>query len=376
MIFCTLLARELTLVGIVDPEKVFIRTEDLRAQCRAASNETKPDNEEPSKSPKKKLFGVSLPTFSRTSATTPAMSSKAAQVLGTSSTRKPRYFEPRPIKSARVLKTPTKAPRSDTAKSLPGKVYDQHPARVHHRTSSRRNHTIGHRSPGMGRKQPKGQATASASFESMPPPTPPMKDTPPEVRHAENPPSPLRRAPSNRDLRESFGNSRGKGLQLDVQFPKFALSPSPPKTAIHGQSVGSPTKIRSYTAEDYTRLIEGEALQWPYPEDNGLGEVKEGGRSAPLSVARDVLPLPLSSRSDTNHYNERLGRRLSPLPPRFYSPSDRSVQLFKDGESPSQNVSDTRSFLLRCGGLRLTPTSRSRSAQSDFTATSCRSLAS
>lgn len=116
----------------------------------------------------------------------------------------------------------------------------------------------------------------------------------------------------------------------------------------------SPTKFRPYTAEDYTRLIEGEALQWPYPDEDEIHEVKDGGHSAPLATERqeELLQLPQSSRSDGNHYNERLGRRLSPLPPRFYSPSDRSVQLFRDGESPSQNVSDSCSFPLQCDFLK------------------------
>lgn len=278
------------------------------------------------------------------------MPSKAAQVLGTTPSRKPRRFEPRrfeprPIKSASVLKTPTKVSRLGTVKSLPVKVYNQQDSARHHCGSSTyRNPTTERRSPGKENTQPQGQAAASSSFESMPPPTPPAKDTPPEFRPPVNPPSPLRRAPSHEDLRESYGSLTDRDMQVELQFPMFTLSPSPLKTAIHGHSGGSPTKFRPYTAEDYTRLIEGDTLQWPHPEEDGAGVVKDGDRSAPMvAEGRGLLPLPLSSRSDDNHYNERLGRRLSPLPPRFYSPSDRSAQLFKDGESPSQNVSDRSS---------------------------------
>ncbi|KAF2629375.1 hypothetical protein BU25DRAFT_457045 [Macroventuria anomochaeta] len=334
------------MTGAIDPDKVFVRTEDLRAQCRAASGEKQPEGDEPTKSPKKKLFGVSLPMFSRTSAAgaAPAMPSKAAQVLGTTPARKPRRIEPRPIRSARVLKTPTKVPRSDTANSLPAKVYGQtNPATSHYSTSTRRNRTPGRRSPGKENTSPQEQATANSSFDSMPPPTPPAKDTPPELRLPVNPPSPLRRAPSHEDLRESYGDLPDRGMQVQLQFPMFALSPSPPKTAIHSNSGVSPTKFRPYTAEDYTKLIEGEALQWPYPEEDGVGEVKGSNHSAPLvTEGQELLQLPLSSRSDDNHYNDRLGRRLSPLPPRFYSPSDRSVQLFRDGESPSHNTDTSR----------------------------------
>ncbi|KZM23871.1 uncharacterized protein EKO05_0011468 [Ascochyta rabiei] len=333
--------------GTIDPERVFIRTEDLRAQCRAASGEKKLESDEPSKSPKKKLFGVSLPTFSRTPANgvPPAMPSKAAQVLGTSPSRKSRRIQPRPIKSARVMKTPTKVPRSDTANSLPAKVYSQtNPTRTRYGGSTLRNRTTGRKSPGKENVQPQGQATVNLSFESMPPPTPPAKDTPPELRPPVNPPSPLRRAPSRENLRESYGELTDRGIQMQLQFPMFALSPLPPKTAIHGSIGTSPTKFRPYTAEDYTRLIEDGAKKWPYPEEDAADEVKTGGHSAPMATEGHDLPrLPHTGRwSDDNHYNERLGRRLSPLPPRFYSPSDRSVQLFKDGESPSQNTDTSR----------------------------------
>lgn len=275
----------------------------------------------------------------------PAMPAKAAQVLGATPSRKPRRIQPRPIRSAQVLKTPTKIARSETGKSLPAKVYGNNYARTHHSNAARGNRTTGRRSPGKENTPPHGQTTANSSFESMPPPTPPAKDTPPEFRLPANPPSPLRRAPSHDDLRESYGVMPDRGTQSQLPFPMFALSPLPPKTAIQGNGGMSPTKFRPYTAEDYTKLIEGEAPQWPYPDEDVVSEVKKGNYSAPLAKdSHELLQLPQSSHSDDNHYNERLDRRLSPLPPRFYSPSDRSVQLFKDGESPSQNVSDKRSF--------------------------------
>jgi hypothetical protein len=276
------------------------------------------------------------------------MPAKAAQVFGTTPSRKPRRVEPRPIKPARIMKTPTKVLRADTARSLPAKVYDQHNlVKSHHSSTTRRIRTTGRRSPGNENMQVEGQAAANSSSESMPPPTPPAKDTPPEFYPLVKPSSPLRRAPSHKDLRESYGELPDKGMQVQLQFPMFALSPSPPKTAIFGNSGASPTKFRPYTAEDYTKLIGGEALQWPYPDDNDdEGDKKEGNYSAPLDTkGRDLLELPRPDRwSEDNQYNKRLSRRLSPLPPRFYSPSDRSVRLFKEGESPSQNVSSKRSF--------------------------------
>ena len=218
-------------------------------------------------------------------------------------------------------------------------------ARAHYSTSTRRNRTTGRKSPEQKNIPLHEQAAANSSFDSMTPPTPPAKDTPPKPRLAVNPPSPLRRAPPHEDLRECYGDLSDRGSHEQLQFPMFALSPSPLKTAIQGKGGVSPTKFCPYTVEDYSKLIEGEALQWPYPEEDEVSEVKAGGHSAPLvAESRHSLQLPLSSRSEDRHYNERLGRRLSPLPPRFYSPSNRSVQLFGDGESPSQNVSDKRSF--------------------------------
>ena len=348
----TTLQTYLTETGAIDPDRVFIRTEDLRAQCRAASGEKQAESDEPTKSPKKKLFGVSLPTFTRVSAmsTTPDMPIKAAKVLGANgkSAFQPRRIQPRPIKSARVLKTPTKMSRSGTVgKASPAKAHESY-SKTHHSAPTRGNRTPGRRSPGEENTPPHQQTrtTANSSFESMPPPTPPAKDTPPEFRLPAGPSSPLRRAPSYDDLRESYGAVPDRGTQVQLPFPIFALSPSPPKTALQGTGGESPSKFNPFTAEEYTKLIGGEALGWRFADDEMDSEVKEGNFSAPLIVkdSHGLLQPPLSSRSDEDRYNECLSRRLSPLPPRFYSPSNRSVQLFKDGESPSQNVSGERSF--------------------------------
>ncbi|KAF3033458.1 hypothetical protein E8E11_002000 [Didymella keratinophila] len=336
--------------GAIDPDRIFIRTEDLRAQCRAASGEKQIETDDPTKSPKKKLFGVSLPTFTRASAmnTTPVMPTKAAKVLGADGTsvHQPRHIQPRPIKAARALKTPTKMSRSGTVgKASPAKAYDSSYSKTNYSASTRGNRTTRCRSPGKENTPPhqQTQTTANSSFGSMPPPTPPAKDTPPEFHLPAGPPSPLRRAPSHNDLRESFGAAPDKGTQVQLPFPMFALSPSPPKTAIQGTGGQSPSKFCPFNAEDYTKLIGGEALGWRFTDDEVDSEVKEGNVSAPLvKHSYGSLQLPLSSRSDEDHYNQRLSRRLSPLPPRFYSPSNRSVQLFKDGESPSQNTDTTR----------------------------------
>ncbi|KAF3033996.1 hypothetical protein E8E12_005855 [Didymella heteroderae] len=334
--------------GALDPDRVFVRTEDLRAQCRAASGEKHAESDDATKSPKKRLFGVSLPTFTRASvrSATPAMPIKAAQVLGAHATlaHKPRRIQPRPIKSAQIMKSPTKMSRSGTVgKASPPKVYGRDYSKTHHSAPSRGNFTSGRRSPGKENTSPHERTTANLSFESMPPPTPPAKDTPPDFRLPAGPSSPLRRAPSHDDLRESYGVVPDRGTQVQLPFPMFALSPSPPKTAIQGTGGESPSKFRPYTAAEYTKLIGDEALGWRFADDKVGSEVKEGNFSAPLvKDSHGLLQLPLSSYSDDDHYNERLSRRLSPLPPRFYSPSNRSVQLFKDGESSSRNTDTTR----------------------------------
>lgn len=351
--FATTIQTYLTITGAIDPDSVFIRTEDLRAQCRAASGENRAEKDEPTKSPKKKLFGVSLPTFTRASAisTTPDMPTKAAKVLGAdgASVHKPRRIQPRPIKPAQGFKTPRKMSRSGpVCKALPAKVYGSNYTKTHNSTPTQSNCATGRRSPGKENTPPqqRSQATASLSFETMPPPTPPAKDTPPDIRIPAGPPSPLRRAPSHDDdLRESYGAAFGRGIQVQLPFPMLTFSPSPPKTAVHGTGGESPSKFQPFTAEEYTKLIDDKALDWRFSNGEGEGVVKDCNSSGPLiRDGHELLQLPLSSRSDDDYYSERLSGRLSPLPPRFYSPSNRSVQLFKDGESPSQNVSGRRSF--------------------------------
>ncbi|CAO2651519.1 Nn.00g040890.m01.CDS01 [Neocucurbitaria sp. VM-36] len=334
-------------IGTANKDDVYIRTEDLRAQCRAVSGDRQPASDEPTKSPKKKMFGSMqmFNPFSRTSnhSPTPIMPSKAAQVLGTSA-RKPNVVKVRPIKPSQPFRTPTKITRSDTSKSLPGKIVDpQGYARRHHSGSSRRNRTAGGRSSGKSSHQSPDVENAppmpevNASFESAPPPTPPAKDTPPECRPPMPPQSPLRRAPPSEDLRESYETFVDKNMKL--HFPDFTLSPSPATIASPGNEGRSPAKFRPYTAQDYTKLIEGEPLQWPHANVDDWSGQQESKHSASLS-ARDSAVPQLSSPdrwSDEHRYNDGHSHRCSLIPPRFYSPSNRSVRLFAEGETPSKN---------------------------------------
>ncbi|KAH3960548.1 hypothetical protein HBI56_152870 [Parastagonospora nodorum] len=375
------------LVDAVGDDEVLVKTNDLRKECRAASEEQKGKSQGLVKSPKKKLFGMHLPNFGRSSAPNPPpMPSKAAQVLG----HEPRNSKKavRSGKSTASQETPTKAPRSDTSKSLPVKLLDQDKhARSHHTGATRRNRDISRRSPPRINKLP---ATAFNPFlgteysqASAPPPTPPAKDTPPEGRQPVQPASPLRRTAQLDGLREIYK------ADVDVaggplRFPAFALSPSPTKTFEAGFAGKSPSKQIPGTAEDYQKLIAGQPLPWPSPlrddcnqvrvgdqpasaqgkvedtqdtdslyrDDRWSAEKKEHGdsRDAALSYRLSNPPnLPQPNEHSSSEYapyvySNHGSHHYSPLQPRFYSPSDRSVLKFADGETPSKNSDTTRFY--------------------------------
>jgi hypothetical protein len=368
-------------------DEIIVLRQDLREECRAATAEKKAERQDPMKSPKKKLFGMNLPSFGR-STPAPPMPSKAAQVLG-QEPRNPTKVVVRPIKPAGPIKTPTKAPRSDTSKSLPAKLLSQSTyTRSHHSSAARRNRASSRKSPPRGSKQSSDAEDApltsnvNASFESTAPPTPPAKDTPPECKATSRAASPLRRAaPGSDRLRENYQADVDNGEML--KFPVFALSPSPTKDHNAENTGKSPTKHLPCTAEEYHKLIAGEPLPWAFSPQGDSSRSRKvsplrfsplGGNlagpldmpakrwseedyyeqygepqdshSAPLEGENRVslqLP-PQERRSEDYVQSNRDSRHYSPLRPRFYSPSDRSVQLFADGETPSKNVS-ARSFL-------------------------------
>ncbi|KAF1917397.1 hypothetical protein BDU57DRAFT_163648 [Ampelomyces quisqualis] len=372
----------------IGPGEVFILREDLREQCRAVSGERKVENKDPPKSPKKKLFGMHMPTFGRTSSPAPPMPSKAAQVFG-QEPRNPTKHEVRPIKPS-TYKTPTRAPHSDTVKSLPAKVLNQDVyTRSHHTGAARRNRAAGRRSPPRDSRQssdvensPPRRLDAQVSFESRHPPTPPAKDTPPDVKGLAQPTSPLRRTAPSRHLREGYDATADAGKQL--QFPAFALSPSPTKSRESGIEGRSPTKYLPRTANEYQNLIAGLPLPWDSTKEDGAKPVQKyafgfqddhgqtlqqhpprfdslGGKKiygireepeenydVPLDFgAVGTMPLPRPVQSDDQQHGYG-GRENwdhdALLQPRFYSPSNRSVQTFAEGETPSKN-SDTSRLL-------------------------------
>jgi len=316
------------------------------------------------------------------------MPPKAAQVLG-QETRTPSKLSLRPGKPAAPHETPTKASRSDTLKSLPVKLSDQDKyARSHHTGSTRRHREASRRSPPRINKLPATvfnpfQATET-SQASAPPPTPPAKDTPPDVRQPV-PASPLRRTAQLDGLREIYKAEVGVASG-PVRFPAFALSPSPTKFFEPGFAGKSPSKHIPATAEDYQKLIAGQALSWPSPLRDDCNPEQVGEQSASAkgkvedtqdtdSLYRDDrwsvekqehgdsrgaaltyrlsnppnLPQPndhSSSEYAPYVYSNHGSHHYSPLQPRFYSPSNRSVLKFADGETPSKNVSPAPSMFL------------------------------
>lgn len=376
-------------------------TQDLREQCRAANNEKKAEFHDPFRSPKKKIFGMHLPTFGRTSTPTPPMPSKAAQVFG-QAPRNPTKAVLRPIKPAGPIKTPTKNPRSDTAKSLPAKLVDQTAhTHSHHTGATRRNRQVSRRSPPREKKQFLNEEDSPprngllSSFESAVPPTPPAKDTPPENRAPAQPASPLRRAAPSEHLREQYSvTSEAGGL---LPFPAFELSPSPSKMLHTEDNARSPTKHLPANADEYQKLIAGEALPWAsiakehstfelHTVAEVEGEDESAERHRPLQHAFTIstddredqseqhdlfnsrwelsaletphFPRP-DRRGEDSHRGDgdrdSLGFGL--LQPRFYSPSNRSVQTFADGETPSKNVSYCCSFSHLLGRWGVAPAS-------------------
>lgn len=326
----------LTNAGIADENGIYIRREDLRARCRVA-NEEQQLAPESVKSPKKKLLAIRN-LFKRTSTEpAPHMPTKAAEVFGTVP-RQHRVVEARPIMPARVFElTPTKPSRSDTTKSLPGKIVDPHSyARRRRADSPRRNRSNGCSLPGRGspsRQRGGGEKTpatkAGVSSESAIPPTPPAKDTPPEFRVQ----SPLRRADPISDLRETYEtyetHESGLGEGVGLRFPEFKQTPPLAPKDQSGNVCASPEISHKLDAEAYRKLILGEVTEWPYAEHTDSLPKPEGKRALPLPGAKlDTLQLPAPNR---DHHSR--------IAPRFYSPLDPPACGFAEGESPSKNVS-------------------------------------
>ncbi|USP77829.1 hypothetical protein yc1106_05103 [Curvularia clavata] len=351
--------------GDLREDEVYIRTVDLRPQCRAANKDEQPALEEASKSPKKKLFQNLRNAFSKSSGTIPSpfstavpvlMPSKAAQILGEAE-RQPQVIEARPIKPALPPVPEVEWPLH--SKSMPDFAnHDDY----HEKGSLRRPRTGDrHSSPSRDGLNKQSSDTrhiipvvhVKESQESIPP-TPPAKDTPPYPRTG----SPLRRVGPAHDLRQSY-DAEIEGNML-VEIPDLGRSaPSTPEV-VSESDPDSPSKFIPYHAETYERLTDEEpASRFPARNDSlnraedkrndclkqmELSVPSEGKRSALVDgshLKRPQLP-PLGSKSDNGPSGIREQKSFSPLKPHFYSPKHPPALGFRKGETPSKNTDKGR----------------------------------
>ncbi|KAF2875346.1 hypothetical protein BDV95DRAFT_657601 [Massariosphaeria phaeospora] len=299
-------------------------------------------HDEPPKSPKKKLFGMSLPGFMSPSSNLPAppMPSKAAKVLG-ARPAKPHQF---------------KTPRSDTSASLPTRIYNQHSrVRQHYQThvsTARSRQRVTSRKVSSPRRMVLPGNTSSspvtltskdvqvaeepASVGSPRPPTPPQKDTPPDVKKQA-------RAETGRDAAASNDLYKGPDQHvpgpIQLQLPKFTgVVEAVP--AVRGSS---PVKYNPSGAEEYIRLIQGDRITSTHPVMDSVDDVEsDQGISRGESDELFTTPRPGRSQSrDEKHSPSRAfvnsQNRAPPLLPAFFTPPKDHLRL-------STNI-DTGRFL-------------------------------
>ncbi|KAF2477374.1 uncharacterized protein BDR25DRAFT_338258 [Lindgomyces ingoldianus] len=292
------------------------------------------------KSPKKKIFGMSIPSFrSSTSASaTPAPSSiptKAAQILGTSPQVKLRN-NPRPRKSAI---------RSDTSKSLPYKLYDHHSStrHPHHHRSIHAHNGAGSHPPSIedniqweGRR---GDGVDALSMDDGPPPTPPDKDTPKDTEEKMGGESRFKLEPHARAAGAHEEVEHGK----EKSEPGLSMKPGAPMSFQRGTG---PTKIIPFGPEDYAKLAVPEPVKSVHAQvDHTAGKPGDGIYSAPLEGdSGQSLPARQGrwSEEDYRRLTQMGGGQLRPA---FYTPSNRSLDLDAGLSRPSANADPARYFL-------------------------------
>ncbi|KAF2112548.1 hypothetical protein BDV96DRAFT_633823 [Lophiotrema nucula] len=323
-------------------QEVHYTSYDLTDQCKEV--------EAAMKSPKKKIFGMSIPAMnissmsipsfktvqpSRPPPAVPHMPSKAAKVLGESPASK-RHDGPHPSRFA--------APRSDTSKSLPSKLYyDQH---SHNRRGNHQGSTRGQRR-NVSHKTSSPPRPVASSKPANEAPTPPQKDTPPENKNKHQ-------SGGDHQIQEAYeleangANVEDGGVLLPL--PSFATNTKP----IPANGGMSPTKYRPYGAEEYAALIEGQPIASAHVQF-GNEDVQNGGKlSAPLERENRVSLMHREERGrwseeNWNEFSKRTSKHLSTslggelLPPAFYSPEGFNRSLWvATGGRPSKNTDQAR----------------------------------
>ncbi|KAJ4294014.1 hypothetical protein N0V90_007703 [Kalmusia sp. IMI 367209] len=244
-----------------------VKINDFRLGRRGSESTKASDRETVTRSPKKKLFGVSIP-FSRNSTNKeppPPMPRKVAKVLGSSPPGKQRKFSP--LRNAGVI-----VPRSDTSKSLPSKLFYQtgHHGRrrspIHEGTSRVR----------PSRRSPTTKATPfshaktlealTAADEAEIPPTPPRKDSLLfNYRQIET----LRVVNPSRTVSQLLRPPRTPAMEPDDfkdNGMKLVVPPVPNLDPIPSTGGRSPSKYCPKSAADEAELVEGNKISSAYGE--------------------------------------------------------------------------------------------------------------
>ncbi|OCL05216.1 hypothetical protein AOQ84DRAFT_366849 [Glonium stellatum] len=316
--------------------KLMISKMDLSNECAKAAIKQQVEQNEP-KSPKKKLFGMSIPNF-RTATTSsnddPPMPPKAAQLLGSSPSKKRRNL--RPIKGQ----------RSETSTSLPPKLD----------STNRSNDKPA--KPSYHSKSYYGSRTKNSRQLSTNTPTPRQRDhlidgvkilplsheqlDPHGFSNKALPPTPKTKVtPPNAKAQHAQALIDGLGISTTCESGnkhECALSDM--------TNLGlSPTKFCPYGAQEYTGLVK------TAPSISSMyGAIENNGTySAPLeSVRRGQVDNPFAGRWSEGQAEERRQQigmlNGGQLPPTFYTPSEYSVPFGSPGCRPSHNF-DTQRFL-------------------------------
>lgn len=311
----------------------------------------------------KKIFGMSIPTFGRSSASlastgagktdsvpatpkrtqpselpiAPTLSIKASRVLGARPStslavpKKPGRPTPRSGRSPPRGSPPRRSPpRSQSSKSLPTTGLQEQnkftARRPQYNVSMPRRRRSPSRKNGVGRDtyyEYDINQRYSSSPMSTGPPTPPRKDTPKEKKVKEQ-------------VAEKQVQAHPEKENKNIQMPNFLTVAKPGPVSSEGGK--SPAKYCPLTAADYAKLIE----QPPLPSARATIS------NAAIELEGDTLTSQFKADDEEQKQKypgwwreERQKRYLTinddTLPPTFYSPSVWSARLF-DGR-PSHNVS-------------------------------------
>lgn len=315
----------LILAGVPEVPESFVKVNDLRSVYSRHEASLPVDRETVTKSPKKKLFGISVPfTKSSTpSEAVPPMPRKVAKVLGAN----PPARKCPPLSHATRKFSPIAprkgVPKSSTSKSLPVKTLSYSPRQ------NRRRSPI-HESPSRARPNHRSPTAKAAPFshlktlaaltradEADVPPTPPRKDSLPLIKadaEAENTKAPSRtvsqllRAPTPE--RETV-EIQDRGMKLFVPL-------GPAAEPVPSQRGSSPVKYCPAGAGDQAELVQGRPLL------SAHGEVSYANNPATPHSAPLEMEEPVTFNNNISSHGQRRVAGLSLPPP---TPTPRTARL-------------------------------------------------